>query len=85
MGRPLKAPPAGEVWLHVDRLDRPDGLIWAVQSVERGKPVYRVAEAVIVFPASYTAFHGAKAAQPRAVIVVPGGKVTMRGKTALVT
>lgn len=85
MGRPLKAPPVGEVWLHVDRLDRPDGLIWAVQSVERGKPVYRVAEAVIVFPASYTAFHGAKAAQPKAVLVVPGGKVTMRGKTALVT
>lgn len=85
MARPLKSPPAGEVWVHVDRLDRADGCVWAVQSVEHGKPVYRVAESVIVFPASYTAFHGAKSAQPRAVIVVPGGKVALRGKMALVS
>lgn len=80
----MRQPPSGVVWIHVDRLDRADGKVWAVQYVERGHPVYLCVEAVILFTAGHTEFFGSKGKQPRAVIVVPGGIVDLRGTTAYI-
>lgn len=79
----MRKPPKGIVWLHVDRLDKADGLVWAVQYREadakgrlgRGKAVYRCAQSVIFRAAGFTQFHGPRGPQPKAVIVFPSAVV----------
>ena len=66
----MRKPPKGCVWIHVDRLDREDGKVWAVQWWVNGKARYDVAKSVVIIASSYTQFFGAKGKQPKAVIVV---------------
>ncbi len=75
----IRAPRRGEVWVHVDRLDREDGRVWAVQwRGSKGGPYYRTFHRVEWHGVGYlsTKFFGRKSQlQPRAVIVIPGGTV----------
>lgn len=80
----MKHPPKGQVWIHVDRLDRDDGKVWAVQSWDGKKRRYDVAAGVVLNVQGHTQFFGPKAPQPKAVIVVPAGRVTMRGDVVVV-
>jgi hypothetical protein len=57
----------------VDRLDRSDGQVWAVQTAT----VYRTARAVILEAPGYTQFWPGET-QPRAVIVVPEGRIRLK-------
>lgn len=66
----LRRPPRGTVWVHIDRLDRDDGKVWAVQFWDKGKHRYEVTAGVVILGGAYTAFFGAKGRQPKAVIVV---------------
>ena len=66
----MRKPPKGCVWIHVDRLDREDGKVWAVQSWVNGKCRYELARSVVILAESYTQFFGPKGKQPKAVIVV---------------
>ncbi len=72
----MRQPPKGEVWCHVNRLDRTDDKVWAVQYWRGGKPVYHVCANVQLQAPSLTRFFGPRSRkQPRAVIVVPLGTV----------
>lgn len=67
---------AGEVWVHIDRLDRRDGKVWAVQYWTRTKGlVYHVAKDVQIHVPTFTRWFGRSTLQPRAVLVVRFGKV----------
>lgn len=79
----MRHPPRGQIWVHVDRLDRDDGKVWAVQYYAGRKARYDVAAGVVLNGQSYTKFFG-KGLQPRAVIVVEGGTVTMQGDVAVI-
>lgn len=68
---PLRRPPKGKTWWHVDRLGKRNGRVWAVQFWEDGKPVYLTARAVLTSGLdaySQTWPEG----QPRAVIEFSG-------------
>ena len=81
----MRTPPIGHVWIHIDRLDREDGKVWAVQDHgPRGGKRYRVAEAVIINAPCYSAFFGATGEQPKAVIVVPGATCEERGDNLVI-
>lgn len=71
MARGMRVPPKGELWVHIDRLDREDGRVWAIQYRVSGKPQYAVAQGVVIQAASSTRFYGPTGRQPRAVICVP--------------
>ena len=82
----MRRPPKGEVWVHVERLDREDGKVWAVQyRGPKGGARYDTVSAVLLQAHGYTHFFGAGAEQPKAVIVVPGGRVRFRDGTAVIT
>ncbi len=80
MASRLNKPPAGIVWLHVNRLDDEDGRIWAVQS-DRG---YDSVRSVICSVPVYSQFFGPKAKQPKAVLVAERATVTIRGAIAYI-
>lgn len=81
----LRAPKAGQVWCHIDRLSRADGKVWAVQyRGPRGGSRYVCVRAVILAAAGYTQFHGATALQPKAYLVFDGATVTIDGDTATI-
>lgn len=82
----LRKPPAGEVWVHVDRLDREDRRVWAVQSQcpEKGA-LYQTCHNVVIQAACYTQFFGRDGKQPKAVIVVPGASVAVLHGIAVVS
>lgn len=74
----MRQPPKGEVWLHVDRLDKKNEAVWAVQYWADGKPVYRVTRSVTVDTLGFTRFFGPRSRQqPRAVVVFDGAIVTL--------
>lgn len=77
----MRRPPKGELWVHVDRLDRDDMKVWAIQEGRK----YLTVRAVCINVPCHTAFFGPKAKQPKAVIVVPGGRVEMRGDVAVIS
>lgn len=77
----MRKPPKGHVWVHIDRLDREDGKVWAIQS-DAG---YQVASNVVIQAACYTQFFGVGGrTQPKAVIVVPAGCVRLRDGIAAI-
>lgn len=76
----LRKPPVDCVWIHIDRLDRADGRVWAIQTPEK----YRTAKAVILEAQGYTQFFGISAGQPRAVICAPGASVRLKNGIATV-
>ena len=77
----MRTPRRGEVWVHVDRLDRKDGRVWALQwRGSKGGPYYQTAHKVEWHGVEYltTKFFGRRSKlQPRLVIVVPRGEVEM--------
>lgn len=77
----MRAPRRGEVWVHVDRLDRPDRRVWAVQwRGAKGGPYYQTAHRIEWHGVAYqtTKFFGVKTKiEPRLVLVIPGGVVEM--------
>lgn len=88
MARPvvkMRRPSKDVLWMHVDRLDRKDGEVWAIQYWRKGMPYYVTTKNVVLQAPCYTQFFGAKERQPKAVIVVPGGRVELRGDVAVIT
>jgi len=75
----IRSPRRGEVWVHVDRLDRDDGRVMAVQwRGAKGGPYYQTFHKVEWHGCGYvtTKFFGRRSTrQPRLVIVVPRGLV----------
>ena len=71
----MRKPPKGCVWIHIDRLNREDGTVWAVQWHDGKKWRYEVTFAVHMVGHGYTQFFGLKSKQPRAVIEMPNGRV----------
>lgn len=72
----LRVPPKGEVWLHIERLTRSDGKVWAIQyRGPRGGSRYLSVASVIVARQGYTQFWGPKALQPKAHLVFVGARV----------
>lgn len=67
----------GEVWLHVDRLKKKNGSVWALQYRTRtGRAVYRVAREVITLIPLRTLYFGRLARlQPKAVLVAHNARV----------
>ena len=73
----MRHPPKGEVWLHIDRLDKKNEKIWAVQFWEGQTLAYRVAQTVTVNARAITRFFGPRSRkQPRAVVVCPNAVVS---------
>lgn len=81
----MRTPPKGQVWVHVDRLDREDCKVWAVQHWRDGRPVYETAYSVVLHAPGFTQFFGARGRQPKAVIVVPEASCAVTGGVAIVT
>lgn len=77
----IRSPKRGEVWVHVDRLDRDDGRVMALQwRGSKGGPYYQTAHKVEFHGVDYLAsrFFGPRSKlQPRVVIVIPRGVVEM--------
>ncbi len=72
----MRTPPKGKVWLHIDRIDREDGKVWAVQFRRDGKDRYKCFRSVIVTIGGYTQFFGTKG-QPKAVIQFDDARVVV--------
>ena len=82
----LRAPKAGHLWLHIDRLSRADGKVWAIQSRgPRGGSRYLCVKAVIVTRHGYTQFHGMAGLQPKAYLVFEGATVTVSDGIATIS
>lgn len=81
----MRKPPKGQVWVHIDRLDREDCRVWAVQHWQQGRVVYETAYSVVLRAPCFTQFFGAKGRQPKAVIVVPEASCAVIGGVATVT
>jgi hypothetical protein len=77
----MRSPRRGEVWVHVDRLDREDGRVMAIQwRGSKGGPYYQTAHKVEWRGVEYlaTKFFGRRSKnEPRLVIVIPRGVVEM--------
>lgn len=74
----MRHPPIGQVWLHIDRLDREDDKVWAIQSRgPRGGHVYHVGRSVVITRGCYTQFYGVNAEQPKAYLVFIDGRVSI--------
>lgn len=80
----MKQPLKGEVWVHIDRLTRKDNKVWAVQFWTADVHHYECVKAVILKRGCFSQFFGPKAAQPKAVLTIPGGKVRIVGVFAYV-
>lgn len=63
------------VWLHIDRLDRKDGRVWALQWRDGKGQHYRRASRVGTFTEGHAVFFGVSRLQPRAVIAFPNAVV----------
>lgn len=76
-------PQRGEAWVHVDRFDRPDGKVWAVQYWDRGKLRYEVARRVVLAMPSSTLYLGYRSGTVSAAIICRDATVvkTKRGLT----
>ena len=82
----LRTPKTGVVWLHIDRLARADGKVWAVQSLgPRGGSRYLCVRSVIVTRPGYTQFHGMTGLQPKAYLVFEGATVTVSDGIATIS
>ena len=70
------------VWLHIDRLDRVDGRVWAVQWRTRLGPHYRVVHDVVVRSATGATMQFSDKVQPRAAVCFSPAtvKVWRRGR-----
>lgn len=75
----LRKPPKGRVWLHIDRIDKRNQRIWAVQSWDGDKALYQTAKAVIIRVNGYT--QQWRDGQPRAVVEFPDAVVKIGGYT----
>jgi hypothetical protein len=77
----MRSPKRGEVWVHVDRIDREDGRVWAVQwRGSKGGPYYQTAHKVefLSIARTFSKFFGRRSKlEPRLVIIVPRGEVKM--------
>lgn len=77
----LRSPRRREVWVHVDRLDREDGRVMAVQwRGAKGGLHYETVHKVEWHGVRYltTIFFGKKSTrQPRLVVLIPGGVVEL--------
>jgi hypothetical protein len=77
----MRIPPRGEVWVHVDRLDRIDGFVWAVQyRGPKGARFYECVTKIEFHGLAFmvTKFFGRRSTvQPRLVLMIPGAKVTI--------
>ena len=62
---PLRHPPKGDIWLHVDRFGKANGAVWALQYWERGRCRWRVARDVTIL-APMLAENREDGRQPRA-------------------
>lgn len=71
----IKHPPKGDIWWHVDQLQRDDLRVWAIQWHDGTRFRYECVKSVICTTMAFTQFHGATAKQPKAVIVIPKGTV----------
>lgn len=66
------------VWLHIDRLDREDGLVWAVQWRDRKGRHYKTVHNVGIFMMDgHTRRFEGGALQPRAVVEFRDATVTI--------
>lgn len=74
----------GEVWLHIDRLDKQNRLVWAVQYRRRGKAVYKTALLVswVNRCSGLTRFHGKGLRQPVAYLIFLDSEVRWMGNEA---
>lgn len=81
----MAQPSKGSLWLHIDRLDRADGKVWAVQYWRHHRHVYKCFRAVILEAAGHSLFFGPKANQPRAVIAVPRGCIRVKDWIAVIS
>lgn len=80
-----RTPPVYETWVHVDRFDKPNPNVWAVQYWRHGCPVYRTATHVYIRTAVGTRYHGPKdKQQPRAYLVAKWARVTWVGYKAYI-
>ena len=66
-----------EIWVHIDKLDKKNGRIWAVQYWNGSRWIYKTAEYVSIRSPSYTKSFKDKG-QPKAMIVVWSGKVIVK-------
>ncbi len=64
-----------EVWLHVDRFDKRNNYVWALQYWNGRKWVYRTAVWVIFVGRGATRFRGNSARQPRGVVLFHDARV----------
>lgn len=85
MGLSIRRPVSLQtVWLHIDRLDRSDGRVWAVQWRDvLGAPHYKAIHEVTMLAEGHTVRFGAAgksrgALQPRAVVVFRPATVRVR-------
>lgn len=81
----MRKPPKGAVWIHVDRLDREDCRVWAVQHWVDGRAIYETVYSVVLQAPGFTQFSPGERRQPRAVIVVPEALVRVMGGVATVS
>lgn len=75
----MRTPPRGVVWVHVDRLDRDDGRVMAVQwRGSKGGPYYQTFHRVEFHGLDYlaTRFFGRRSRnEPRLVMEIPRAEV----------
>lgn len=77
----IRTPARGEVWAHIDQLDRDDEKVWALQwRGAKGGLFYQTAHKIewLGLPYMTTKFFGRRSKiQPRAVVVIPHASVEM--------
>lgn len=85
----IRRPAIGEVWVHVDRFDRKDKRVWAVQYRQATPPHrwrYRCVQHVEMDAPTSTRFFGYKQDQVSAAIVATKSRVSFiaRGTIAVI-
>lgn len=86
MARKLSAPTVEhQVWIHIDKINRRDGRIWAVQYCPpkgHGPSVYYAVTGVVCTVPTCTSYNSTS--QPRAWLQASAAKVTLHGSTAVI-
>jgi hypothetical protein len=81
---PIRTPTrVGEVWLHVDRFDKPNRRVWALQYRKGRTAIYLTARSVLVLVPMQTCYRDGPR-QPRAYLVARDARVRWRGAEAII-
>lgn len=69
--------------MHIDRFDKPNRRVWALQYLKHGRPVYQTATAVLCLYGFLTEYR-ADRRQPKAWIVISPAVVRWHGSVAYI-